>query len=40
MKILEEVSKETKVKIVAAVQTIDLREAVTNSTLEIWSQKN
>lgn len=39
LKILEEVSKETKVKIVAAVQTIDLREAVTNSTLEIWSQK-
>ena len=39
LKILEEVSKETKVKIVAAVQTIDLREAVANSTLEIWSQK-
>ncbi len=39
LKILEEVSKETKVKIVAAVQTIDLRDAVANSTLEIWSQK-
>jgi triosephosphate isomerase len=39
LKILAEVSKETQVKIVAAVQTIDLREAVANSTLEIWSQK-
>jgi triosephosphate isomerase len=39
LKILEEVSKETQVKIIAAVQAIDLREAVANSTLEIWSQK-
>jgi triosephosphate isomerase len=39
LKILEEVSKETKVKIVAAVQAIDIRQAVSASTLEIWSQK-
>jgi triosephosphate isomerase len=39
LKILEEASKETQVKIVAAVQAVDLREAVKSSTLEIWSQK-
>jgi triosephosphate isomerase len=39
IKILEEVATLTQVKIIPVVQASDVREAVTNSKLEIWVQK-
>ena len=39
LKIIEEVAIQTQIKIIPVVQTVDLRNAVTNSKLEIWVQK-
>jgi triosephosphate isomerase len=36
---LEEVSKDTQVKIIPAVQAPDIKEIVSSTTLEVWSQK-
>lgn len=38
-KVLEEVSKDTQVKVIAAVQASDIAQIVASSTLEIWAQK-
>jgi triosephosphate isomerase len=38
-KVLEEVSKDTQVKIIPAVQAPDIKEIVSSTTLEVWSQK-
>lgn len=38
-KIIEEVARETQVKIIPTVQATDIKEIVESTTLEIWSQK-
>lgn len=38
-KILEEVAKESQIKLVPVVQVIDLREVVSETSLEVWVQK-
>ncbi len=38
-KILEEVARESQVKIIPAVQASDIKEVVASTTLEIWAQK-
>ncbi|HWA52387.1 MAG TPA: triose-phosphate isomerase [Patescibacteria group bacterium] len=38
-KIIEEVSKESQIKIIPVVQALDLKEIVSESNLEIWAQK-
>ncbi|MFC1625900.1 triose-phosphate isomerase [Patescibacteria group bacterium] len=37
--ILEEVAKQTQVKIIAVVQVPDIKEVVASTTLEVWAQK-
>lgn len=37
-RILEEVSTSSKIKIIPVVQAADIKEAITNSKLEIWAQ--
>jgi triosephosphate isomerase len=38
-KIIEEVVRETQIKIIPAVQSTDIKEIVGSTTLEIWAQK-
>lgn len=38
-KIIEEVAHETQIKIIPVVQAADIKEVVTASSLEIWTQK-
>lgn len=38
-KVLEEVSKDTQVKIIPVVQASDIAQVVASTTLEVWSQK-
>jgi len=38
-KILEDVSQETQIKIIPVVQSADIKEVVTATTLEVWTQK-
>jgi triosephosphate isomerase (TIM) len=38
-KILEEVAKESQIKIIPVVQAIDLREVVASTSMEVWIQK-
>lgn len=38
-KILEEVARETQVKIIPVVQAVDIKEVASSTTLEVWAQK-
>lgn len=38
-KILEEVAREAQIKIIPVVQATDIKEVVTTTTLEVWTQK-
>ena len=38
-KILEEVAKETQIKIIPVVQATDIKEVILTTTLEVWTQK-
>ncbi len=38
-KLLEGVAHETQVKIIPVVQAVDVKEVVTSTTLEVWTQK-
>ena len=38
-KILEEVAHETQIKIVPVVQALDIKDVVSNTSLEVWTQK-